>query len=111
MGPKVKSPRTTPINQEVKSSGVMRLSHGRMFHKRGLWLIEKWKKQNEKKPEDRKSKKASRMVTKEVKGEKNGKTRTVRVNRFVSLVIIFSDFCLHSLNSQDSTLPRIDQEN
>lgn len=83
MGPKkVKSPRTKPINAEVKSSGVMRLSRGRMFHKRGLWLVEKWKKQNEKKPEDKKPKKATRMVQKQVKGDKNGKTRSVRTTRF-----------------------------
>lgn len=83
MGPKkVKAPRTTPINAEVKSSGVMRLSRGRMFHKRGLWLIEKWKKQNQRKPEERKPKKATRVVEKKVGGEKNGKTRKVRVVRF-----------------------------
>ncbi|CAF0768887.1 unnamed protein product [Brachionus calyciflorus] len=70
------------INREVKSTGVMRLSRGRMFHKRGLWLIEKWKKQNEKKPEDKRPKKPTRMVTKEVKGDKNGKTRSVRVTKF-----------------------------
>lgn len=78
---KQKKARTQPINTELKSSGVMRLSHGRMFHKRGLWLIEKWKKQNEKKPGE-KAKKAARIVKKEVKGDKNGKTRMVRVQRF-----------------------------
>jgi large subunit ribosomal protein L6e len=79
---KQKKPRANPINGEIKSSGVMRLSRGRMFHKRGLWLIEKWKKQNEKKPEDRRPKKETKMVTKEIKGEKNGKTRSVRKVRF-----------------------------
>jgi hypothetical protein len=81
MAPKAKKvPRTTSINNELKSTGVMRLSRGRMFHKRGLWHIEKWRKQNEKKAE---TKTVARIVKKEVKGEKNGKTRSVRVQRFV----------------------------
>jgi large subunit ribosomal protein L6e len=53
-----------------------------MFHKRGLWHIEKWKKQNEKKPEDRKPKKATKIVEKKIGGSNNGTTRKVRVNRF-----------------------------
>ena len=81
-----KAARTQPINTELKSSGIMRLSRGRMFHKRGLWLIEKWKKQNEKKPEDKKPKKATRIVKKDIKGDKNGKTRSVRAQRFVSVI-------------------------
>jgi len=70
-----------PINKELKSSGIMRLSRGRMFHKRGLWLIEKWKKQNEKKPEEKK-KTPTRMVQKQLKGDKNGGKRMVRAKRF-----------------------------
>lgn len=80
-----KAPRAQPINKELKSSGIMKLSRGRMFHKRGLWLIEKWKKQNEKKPEDKKPKRATRIVKKDIKGDKNGKTRSVRAQRFVSV--------------------------
>jgi len=57
----------------------MRLSRGRMFHKRGLWLIEKWKKQNEKKAEKKTEK---RIVEKVVKGDKNGGKRLVPVKRF-----------------------------
>jgi len=79
---KAKSPRATPINAQIKSTGIMRLSRGRMFHKRGLWHIEKWRKTNEKKPEDKKPKKTSRVVTKDVKGDKNGGKRQVRVARF-----------------------------
>jgi large subunit ribosomal protein L6e len=79
---KEKKARTTPINSELKKSGIMRLSRGRMFHKRGLWHIEKWKKTNEKKPEDKRPKKATRIVKKQVKGDKNGGSRSVRVNRF-----------------------------
>lgn len=79
---KEKKARTTPINTELKKSGIMRLSRGRMFHKRGLWHIEKWKKTNEKKPEDKRPKKATRIVKKQVKGDKNGGSRSVRVTRF-----------------------------
>jgi large subunit ribosomal protein L6e len=79
---KEKKARTTPINTELKKSGIMRLSRGRMFHKRGLWHIEKWKKTNEKKPEDKRPKKPTRIVKKQVKGDKNGGSRSVRVNRF-----------------------------
>ena len=73
-----------PINGVIGKTGVMRLSRGRMFHKRGLWNIEKWKKTNEKKPEERKPKKATRIDKKTVKGDKNGGSRQVRVKRFVS---------------------------
>lgn len=73
---KVKSCK--PINTVLGKSGVMKLSKGRMFHKRGLWHIAKWQKTNVKKV----VKKATRVVKKEVKGDKNGKTRMVRVNRF-----------------------------
>lgn len=76
---KVKSCK--PINSELGKSGVMKLSRGRMFHKRGLWHIAKWQKTNAKK-EGEKPKKATRVVKKEVKGEKNGKTRSVRVTKF-----------------------------
>lgn len=80
--PKASAAAKKPINEQLKKSGVMRLSRGRMFHKRGLWLVEKWKKQNEKKPEDKKPKKATRVLTKTVKGDKNGSTRKVRAVRF-----------------------------
>jgi len=79
---KEKKARATPINTELKKTGIMRLSRGRMFHKRGLWLIEKWKKTNEKKPGDKKIKKPTRIAKKQVGGEKNGKERQVRVKRF-----------------------------
>jgi hypothetical protein len=81
---KVKSGK--PINSELKSSGVMRLSRGRMFHKRGLWHIAKWQKSQ--KPAERKTR--TRVVKKEVKGEKNGKSRSVRVGKFVSVHSRFS---------------------
>merc|ERR1712127_954830 len=70
-----------PVNNEVNSTGIMRLSRGRMFHKRGLWHIEKWRKTNEKKTVEKK-KTTTRVVEKKIGGEKNGSTRQVRVNRF-----------------------------
>lgn len=70
-----------PVNNEVNSTGIMRLSRGRMFHKRGLWNIEKWRKTNEKKTVEKK-KTTTRVVEKKIGGEKNGSTRQVRVNRF-----------------------------
>jgi len=80
---KEKKARTTPINTELKKTGVMRLSHGRMFHKRGLWLVEKWKKANEGKKSERKNTaKQTRIVKKQLKGDKNGGSREVRVTRF-----------------------------
>jgi large subunit ribosomal protein L6e len=86
MGPKTagkqKVARTKPINSEIRKTGVMRLSRGRMFHKRGLWHVEKWRKQNEKKPEDKRPKKPTRVVEKQVGGDKNGGKRRVRVSRF-----------------------------
>lgn len=81
-GKKAKTPRAVPINSEIKKSGIMRLSRGRMFHKRGLWHIEKWRKTNEKKPEERKPKKTTRITIKKVKGDKNGGERKCRVQRF-----------------------------
>jgi large subunit ribosomal protein L6e len=80
-GKKEKKARATPINTELKKTGIMRLSRGRMFHKRGLWLIEKWKKQNEGKPKVEK-KKPTRIVKKTIKGDKNGGSRQVRSTRF-----------------------------
>lgn len=70
-----------PVNNEVNSTGIMRLSRGRMFHKRGLWHIEKWRKANEKKTVEKKTT-TTRVVEKKIGGEKNGSTRQVRVNRF-----------------------------
>jgi len=78
---KAKAPRANPINSEIKSTGVMRLSRGRMFHKRGLWHIEKWRKANEGK-EKAKPKRANQIVSKKVKGDKNGGERKVRASRF-----------------------------
>ena len=86
MAPKTEKKARSPLNSEIKKTGIMRLSRGRMFHKRGLWLVEKWKKQNEKKG-DEKRKKPNRLVEKQVGGDKNGGKRLVRAQKFVSLAI------------------------
>jgi len=87
MAPTVAKPKkegkvSKPINAEINKTGIMRLSRGRMFHKRGLWKVEQWKKTNEKKPGQGKPKKETRIVKKTVKGDKNGGSRQVRTNRF-----------------------------
>jgi len=85
---KEKKARTNPINEALKSAkkGIMKLSRGRMFHKRGLWHVEKWKKAQEGKPkpseEKRKTAKVARIAVKQVKGDKNGASRKVRTVRF-----------------------------
>jgi len=85
---KEKKARTNPINSVLKNvkKGIMKLSRGRMFHKRGLWHIEKWKKTQEGKPkpseEKRKTSKVSRYAKKQIKGDKNGQERLVRSTRF-----------------------------
>jgi len=76
----VKAAPKKPINGQLKSSGIMRLSRGRMFHKRGLWHIEKWRKTNEKKGDKKKT--TTRIAEKKLGGEKNGGARKVRVSRF-----------------------------
>jgi len=81
MAPKKEKKARSPLNSEIKKTGIMRISRGRMFHKRGLWLIEKWKKQNEKKG-DEKRKKPNRLVEKQVGGDKNGGKRLVRTQKF-----------------------------
>lgn len=83
MAPKTEKKARSPLNSEIKKTGIMRISRGRMFHKRGLWLVEKWKKQNEKKGEE-KRKKTNRLVEKKVNGDKNGGKRLVRTQKFVS---------------------------
>lgn len=58
----------------------MRFSQSRMYAKRAVYR--KKKAADKKKPADKKQKPA-RMVTKQIGGDKNGGTRTVRINRMV----------------------------
>merc|ERR1712170_63560 len=76
MGPKKESKPHKPRNYVLGGSGVSRFSQARMYKKHGVFKL---KNRKFKKAEDKK--KDARMVTKQIGGEKNGGTRTVRVNR------------------------------
>jgi len=93
-------------NAELGTTGLMRFSRGRMFHRRAIWRIGKWKqdqaklKETTKKTKTKKSalpatatttatkvtkrsKKQSRgMKKKPIGGERNGKERLARAKRF-----------------------------
>ncbi len=79
MAPKKESKPHKPRNYMLGGSGVSRFSQSRMFQKRGVFKLKnkKFNKAGDKK-------KDARMVTKQIGGEKNGGTRTVRINRMVS---------------------------
>ena len=79
MGPKKESKPRKPRNYVLGGSGVMRFGQARMRTKRGVFKLKT--KGGKKAAAD---KKPARMVKKEIGGEKNGGTRTVRINRMVS---------------------------
>jgi len=65
-----------PRNYVLGGSGVMRYSHSKMYHKKGIFAI-KNKEQNKK----AKKPMTPAMVTKDIRGENNGEKRTVRVSK------------------------------
>jgi len=85
-------------NAALGTTGLMRFSRGRMFHRRAIWRIGKWKQEQAKAREtlkktpktktttgatDKKLKKQSRgMKKKPIGGDRNGKERLVRTKRF-----------------------------
>jgi len=99
---KVKKPKKTASGKKVVNShsnrvlsanGLMRFSRGRMFHRRALYRISKWKGDQAKLQEDKTKKTAGSIQKKKqrtpalkkkpVGGERNGKERLVRTKRFV----------------------------
>lgn len=83
-------------NRKLGSSGLMRFSRGRMFQRRALYRIGKWKDEQAKANAD-KTKKTTGSIQKKAKkpalqkkaigGDRNGKERLVRTKRFVSALI------------------------
>jgi len=100
-GSKVKKAKTTTSgkkavnshsNRQLSNNGLMRFSRGRMFQRRALYRINKWKGDQAKLKEDKTKKTAgsiqkkkqrkSALKKKPVGGERNGKERLVRTKRF-----------------------------
>ncbi|CAF5176435.1 unnamed protein product, partial [Rotaria magnacalcarata] len=98
---KLKKPKTTASGKKVVNShsnrllngdGLMRFSRGRMFHRRALYRIGKWKDQQAKLKGDKtkktagsiqkKNKRAPALKKKPIGGDRNGKERLVRTKRF-----------------------------
>jgi len=76
-------------NQRLSTVGLMKFSRGRMFHRRAIWRIGKWKEEQAKlKKTQKKTKRSSSkrkepaMKKKAIGGERNGKERLVRAKRF-----------------------------
>lgn len=79
-------------NRALSNNGLMRFSRGRMFHRRALYRISKWKADQAKLKADKtkktagsiqKKKRTPALKKKPVGGERNGKERLVRTKRFV----------------------------
>jgi len=97
---KVKKPKTTTSGKKVVNShanrllsgnGLMRFSRGRMYHRRALYRINKWKGDQAKLQGDKtkktagsiqkKKQRTAALKKKPVGGDRNGKERLVRVKR------------------------------
>jgi large subunit ribosomal protein L6e len=100
-GSKVKQAKTTTTGKKVVNShsnrllsnnGLMRFSRGRMFQRRALYRIQKWKGDQAKLQGDKtqktagsiqkKKKRTPALKKKPVGGDRNGKERLVRTKRF-----------------------------
>jgi large subunit ribosomal protein L6e len=98
---KVQKPKTTASGKKVvnshsnrllSSNGLMRFSRGRMFQRRALYRISKWKGEQAKLQGDKtkktagsiqkKTKRTPALKKKPVGGDRNGKERLVRTKRF-----------------------------
>ncbi|CAF0831410.1 unnamed protein product [Adineta steineri] len=97
-GSKVQKPRTTAAgkkvinshaNRELNNNGLMRFSRGRMFHRRALYRINKWKGDQAKLQGDKtkktagsiKKRRSPALKKKPVGGDRNGKERFVQSKR------------------------------
>ncbi|CAF2516164.1 unnamed protein product [Rotaria sp. Silwood2] len=79
-------------NRLLNNNGLMRFARGRMFHRRALYRIKKWKDDQAKLKGDKTKKTAGSIQKKKqrlpalkkkpVGGERNGKERLVRTKRF-----------------------------
>ena len=78
-------------NRLLSTNGLMRFSRGRMFHRRALYRIGKWKDEQAKLKADKtkktagsiqKKKRVPALKKKPIGGERNGKERLVRTKRF-----------------------------
>ncbi|CAF3351423.1 unnamed protein product [Rotaria socialis] len=78
-------------NRTLNNNGLMRFSRGRMFHRRALYRISKWKTDQAKLKGDKtkktagsikKKKTTSALKKKPIGGDRNGKERLVRTKRF-----------------------------
>jgi hypothetical protein len=86
-------------NRPLNNNGLMRFSRGRMFHRRALYRISKWKSDQAKLQGDKTKKTAGSIQKKKqripalkkkpVGGERNGKERLVRTKRFVRTLFFF----------------------
>jgi hypothetical protein len=130
-GSKVKKAKTTASGKKVVNShgnrplnnnGLMRFSRGRMFHRRALYRINKWKGDQAKLQGDKTKKTAGSIQKKKqrtpalkkkpVGGERNGKERLVRTKRFVSRLFCWISFVLSSIDSSLVIIQRkTDQKN
>jgi len=99
-GSKVKKAKTTATGKKVvnahsnrllSTNGLMRFSRGRMYHRRALYRINKWRDDQSKLQGDKtkktagsiqKKKRTPALKKKPVGGERNGKERLVRAKRF-----------------------------
>ena len=113
-GGKVKKAKTTAngkklinshANRELHGNGLMRFSRGRMFHRRALYRISKWKGDQAKLQGDKTQKTAGSIQKKKqrtlalkkkpIGGDRNGKERLVRTKRFVSDHFDDLHYCHH----------------
>jgi large subunit ribosomal protein L6e len=78
-------------NRSLSTNGLMRFSRGRMFHRRALYRINKWKDDQSKLKDktqktagsiQKKKRRSAALKKKPVGGERNGKERLVRTKRF-----------------------------